>query len=98
MSVRVLFKVDSVDLTQRHSGYERDENGAQDRSKPTVETHATVRLSAAEPAHDHKGEHANTAVWKGRISGNITLLGVSEAIAAGLKNGQEYYIDITPAA
>jgi hypothetical protein len=100
MSLRVLFKIDAIEKHERHTGYERKEDGSLDRSKPTVAKYATVRLSAVVPDVDAKGAHLahpNYQVWRSGIAGTLILNNVDESIAAALKNGAEYAIDLSPA-
>jgi hypothetical protein len=97
MGFRVIFKIDQIDKNERHTGYERDEKGVMDRSKPIVEAFATVRLSAVEPHEDKDRQHLNNQVWAGRISGNLVLTNVSMEIAEKLRNGHEYIVDVSPA-
>lgn len=99
MGIRVLFKIDAIESHARHTGYERNEKGEVDRSKPTVSKFATVRLSAVVPDVQPKGEHMehpNYQVWKQGIAGTLILSNVDESVAASLQNGQEYAIEITP--
>lgn len=100
MTIRALFKIDSIEKHERHTGYERNEDGTVDRSKPTISKHATVRLSAVVPDHHPEGkhlEHPNYQVWRSGIAGTLILNNVDEEIAAGLENGKEYAIDISRA-
>lgn len=97
MGIRILFKIDAINKDERHVGYQKTDDGQIDRSKPIVETSATLRLSAVEPAQDPKREHLNSQVFAGRISGNLTLTNVSMDVANQLENGHEYYIDMSQA-
>ncbi|HEY6927441.1 MAG TPA: hypothetical protein VI653_28460 [Steroidobacteraceae bacterium] len=97
MGFRVLFKIDSITADQRHVGYQRTEDGQVDRSKPVVETSATLRLSAVEPARDPDRQHPNNQVFIGRISGNLVLTNVSMDVASQLENGHEYFIEVSQA-
>lgn len=99
MGLRVIFKIDAIESHARHTGYERNEDGSLNRSKPTESKFATVRLSAVVPDVQPKGEHMahpNYQVWKQGIAGTLILSNVDESIAASLQNGQEYAIEITP--
>jgi len=90
--MRIIMRVGHIAMDGRHVGYELDERGVADRSKPLIERTATVRMSVVDP--DGTG-HPNRQVWKGvRISGDLTLTGIDQALAAGFKEGGEYPIDI----
>jgi len=97
MGFRVLFKIDSINEDKRHVGYQRTDDGQVDRSKPVVETSATVRLSAVEPAKDPERQHLNNQVFVGRISGNLVLTNVSMDVASQLENGHEYFLEVSQA-
>lgn len=97
MGFRVLFKIDAINKDERHVGYQKTADGQIDRSKPVVETSATLRLSAVEPHKDPDRQHLNNQVWAGRISGNLVLTNVSMDIANTLENGHEYFLEVSQA-
>jgi hypothetical protein len=103
MTVRVLFKVDSIASTEHHVDYERDEHGFPQRTKPTTQRTTTINLSVVDPGHDPKKLHQNSALWKNRPSGRLVLTDVDDAVIAALipagvdklQSGTELAIDIS---
>lgn len=94
----VVFKVDRIETHKSHTGYERNEDGSVDRSRPTIATYSTVRMSAVVPDVHPEGEHLNHQnyqVWKQGIAASLVMNNVDEAVASGFQEGREYSIDIS---
>ncbi len=94
MTIRMLFRVDSIDSNERHVGYGNDEEGKVDRSKILRAQTATVSLTPVDPGSDK--DHPNFAHWGPNAQGRVLLNHVLPEVAEQLATGHEYFVDIAP--
>ncbi len=94
MIIRARFKIDDINRTHRHVGYEIGPDKKFDLSKPINENTATLNLSAVDPGPNK--DHENSALWNGRAQGRVVLTSIPESVVEGLQGGMEVLIDMTP--
>lgn len=101
MTIRLKFKLDSIEHSRVIADYAKADDGQVDYSNPIMEEVVTVRMSPVSAVSAPNGAndpaHENTAFWRLTPSGCIYFITVRRDAAAGLVLGREYFIEISEA-